>query len=167
MVFDPCEHQKTQMVLKAGAIIRQLKGLPEENNITTLYNETAPLLGILVKSMSSSTANHLPSPSETKDRSGKFILPRRDCPACGKENSLQLNPLCLSCSDAEGGKYKSMWFCGDMQPGTRDLIPDTGCGHKERLEESLLQYCVEHKIELPVGMKQYTGIQTMTDKGLK
>jgi len=60
-----------------------------------------------------------------------------------------------------------MWFCGEREPGTKSLIPDTGCGHKERLKESLAQYCVEHDIEIPFGFKKDTGIQTLTDMGLK
>jgi len=167
MTFDPCPEQKVQIILKAGRVIRKLMGLPEENNITLLYNETALLLDISVHPMNSSAVDHLPAPSEMKGKNGHFTVPRENCPVCGKENSFRLDPLCLSCEDAEGGKYKSMWFCGERERGTKDLVSGSGCGHKERIQESLVQYCRKNNIEVPFGFKKDTGIETLTDEGLK
>jgi len=155
MAFDPCPHQITQVVLKAGAIIRQLKGLPEEKNITTLYNETAPLLGIAVRTMSSRDVNHLPSPAEMVNDKGVFTIPRKDCPSCNEKNTVILVSLCPSCKDSEGGKYHSAWTCQK-------------CGIiTEKSEKFLTQVLNEMKIEIPNGRKQDFGIKTITDNGLK
>lgn len=145
MVFDPCPHQITQIVLKAGAIIRQLKGLPEEKNITILYNETAPLLGIIVVPMDSKTVNHLPSPAEMKDEAGRFVVPRKDCPKCG--GIMVLGPICSSCTDAEGGKYKTGYKCEVCQ-----FVDDKN-------EEFFTQRLSRMGIEIPGGMKQAMGIK--------
>jgi len=167
MNFDPCEHKIRQIVIKAAIQRRTDKGEPEEKNITVLFNEMAPLLNIVLVQMNSKIADYLPSPAEMKNESGQFVIPRKDCPKCSKEKSFRLDPLCLSCSDSEKGTYKSMWFCGEKERGTNNLILGSGCGHKERLIESLAQYCVEHDIEIPIGFKKDTGIQTSTDEGLK
>jgi hypothetical protein len=155
MAFDPCPHQITQIVLKAGAIIRQLKGLPEEKNITTLYNETAPLLGIPVRTMSSRDVNHLPSPAEMVNDKGAFTIPRKDCPNCNEKNTVILVSLCPSCKDSEGGKYHSAWTCQK-------------CGViMEKSEKFLTQVLNEMGIEIPNGSKKAFGIKTITDDGLK
>lgn len=153
MVFDPCPHRITQLVLKAGAIIRQLKGLPEENNITVLFNETAPLLGIAVVPMDSRKIDHLPSPSEMKNESGEFIVPRKDCSNCG--GTMVLGPICPSCKDAEGGKYRSGYKCEACQ------FVD------EKTHEFFTQRLSRMGVEIPEGMKQAMGIKTLTDDGLK
>jgi len=154
MVFDPCPHKITQLVLKAGAIIRQLKGFPEEKNITILYNETAPLLGIVVATMSSKDVDHLPSPAEMKDEAGRFVVPRKDCPKCGGNETMFLTALCKSCEDAEGGKFKTAWVC-------------SVCPNKEKSEKFFTQWLNELGVEIPEGMKQAMGIKTLTDEGLK
>ena len=154
MTFDPCEHQKTQIVLKAGAIIRQLRGLPEENNITLLYNETAPLLGIIVQTMSSKDVDHLPSTAEMRNEQGNFVVPRKDCPKCGSKKNMLLTPLCKSCADAEGGKFKTAWVCST-------------CQNKEKSEKFFTQWLNELGVEIPEGMKQAIGIKTLTNDGLK
>lgn len=154
MAFDPCPHQITQLVLKAGAIIRTLKGLPEEKNITILYNETAPILGIAVFQNSSKDVDHLPSPAEMKGDNGKFIVPRKDCSKCGGRITMLLTPLCKSCEDAEGGKYKTAWICQT-------------CPNKEKSEKFLTQWLNELGVEIPEGMKQAMGIKTLTNNGLK
>jgi len=154
MVFDPCPHQITQLVLKAGAIIRKLKGLPEEINITVLYNETAPLLGIIVAPMNSRTVDHLPSPSEMKDEKGQFVVPRKDCLSCGDKETMLLTPLCKSCEDAEGGKFKTAWIC-------------SVCQNKEKSEKFFTQWLNELGVEIPNGSKQAMGIKTLTNEGLK
>jgi hypothetical protein len=154
MVFDPCPHQITQLVLKAGAIFRELKGLPEEKNITALFNETAPLLGIVIAQMNSGMVNHLPSPAEMRDEGGKFVVPRKDCPKCGEKENMVLFPLCTTCVEAEGGKYKSKWECSK-------------CGHKDISEKAFVQWLDEMGIDFKPGMKADMGIKTATDEGLK
>jgi hypothetical protein len=150
-----CQDRITHIVLKAGRLIRQLKGLPEENNITTLYNETAPLLGIPIQTMSSREVNHLPSPAEMVNDKGEFTIPRKDCPNCNEKNTVILVSLCPSCKDSEGGKYHSAWTCQK-------------CGIiTEKSEKFLTQVLNEMKIEIPNGRKQDFGIKTITDNGLK
>ena len=171
MAFDPCPHQIMQIVLKAGAIIRQLKQLPEEKNITVLYKETAPLLGIPVVSMNSKDVDHLPFPGEMKNEAGKFIVPRKDCPQCGKKDSMMLGPLCLTCEDAKGedgapGKYKSMYQCGEKDKDGK-IVPETGCGHKEKLGKFITQVLNELGVDYRSGTKESMGIRTYTDDGLK
>lgn len=157
MVFDPCPEQKTQIILKAGAIIRELKGLPEEKNITILYDETAPLLGIIVVPMGSGMVNHLPSPAEMKDDKGNSIVPRKDCPKCGGKMTMPLSSICPSCKDSEGGKYKSGYQC-----------ENEGCNFiDEKNGDFLLQRLIKMGVEIPEGMKQAMGIKTITDNGLK
>ena len=153
MDFDPCPHKITQVVLRAGKIIRQLKGLPEEKNVTTLYNETAPLLGIIPVQMYSTNANHLPSPAEMKGSDGRFIVPRKDCPQCGA--SMVLSAICPSCKDAEGGKYRSGYKCESCH-----LVD-------EKNEMFFSQRLSSMGIEIPTGPKQALGIKTATDEGLK
>jgi hypothetical protein len=153
MAFDPCPHKITQVVLKAGAIIRQLKGLPVEPNVTILYNETAPILGVEVVAMTSRDANHLPSPGEMKTQDGTFIVPRKPCPKCG--GSMALNSICPSCTDSEGGKYKSAYRCESCQ-----FID-------EKSEKFITQRLTEMGIEVQTGPKQEMGIKTITDDGLK
>jgi hypothetical protein len=170
MEFDPCPEQITQIAIRAMRIIRELKGLPEEKNVTTLFKEAVSLLAIhpaWVGKRTSGVANHLPSPSEMKTSQGTYVIPRRNCPKCGKENSFRLDPLCQSCEDAEGGKYKSMWFCGEMERGTKTLISGTGCGHKEPSKDSITKYKVEHGMEVEVGFKKEIGMDTRTEQGLK
>jgi hypothetical protein len=166
MAFDPCQHEITQIIINAGGIIRKLKGLPEEMNITALYNETAPLLGILVVPMSSRDADHMPTLSEAMAPNGKFLIPRRDCPQCGRKESHILYSICPSCTDSEGGKYKSMWFCGEMDLH-RNLVQNTGCGFTDKSEKFFSQWITELGVEIPTGTKESLGIKTVTDKGLK
>jgi len=167
MDFDPCPEQITKIILKAARLRRKDLGMPEEKNITVLYDEMAPLLGIAPTRKSSLITDHLPSPSEMKTEGGTYVIPRRDCPECGKKDSFRLDPLCLSCADSEGGRYKSMWFCGEMVRGTRSLIPGTGCGHKEQSEDPVTKYKVEHGMEVEIGFKKAMGMETRTDEGLK
>jgi hypothetical protein len=157
MVFDPCPEQKTQIVVKAGILRRRELGLPEEKNITTLYNEMAPLLGIVVASKSSRTVNHLPSPAEMKDEKGEFIIPRKDCPKCGGSMTMPLGPICPSCKDSEGGIYRSGYKC---EVKTCEYVDDKN-------EEFFTQRLSRMGVEIPTGPKQAMGIKTITDDGLK
>jgi hypothetical protein len=165
MVFDPCPHQITQLILKAGAVIRQLKGLPEEKNITILYDETAALLGMVITKVDSGTIDHLPSPSEMKDKAGKFILKRKDCPQCGRKDGLSLKSICPSCADSEDGKYHTMYSCEEIGPDGKSVV---GCGFKtDKSEKFMVQRISEENPDWQGGMKAAMGIKTITDEGLK
>jgi hypothetical protein len=153
MVFDPCPHQITQIILKAGAVIRKLKGLPEEKNITILYNETVTILGMAISKVDSSTISHLPSPGEMRDEFGKFIVPRKGCYKCG--GTMVLGPICQSCEDAEGGKYKSGYKCESCQ-----FVDD-------KSEMFFTQRLTAMGVDVPEGIKQVLGIKTLVDDGLK
>jgi len=158
MTFDPCPEQKTQIILRAGRIIRKLKGLPDERNITVLYNETALLLGIPPQKMNSQMADHLPAPHEMKDEQGRSFIPRKDCPKCGKKDFLVLASICPSCKDSEGGKYHSGWKCIGKDCG---FITD-------KSEMYFTQRLKAEGGEIPQsGSKESLGIKTITDDGLK
>jgi len=153
MVFDPCPHHITQIVLQAGAIIRALKGLPEEKNITKLYQETAPLFGLPPTQMNSMTANHYPTIEESEKELGAKWIPRKACPKC--DAMMILSPICQSCADAEGGKYKTGYKC-------------VACGFVDDKSPLFFsQRLKEMGVEIPEGMKQNIGIKTITDEGLK
>ncbi len=165
MIFDPCEHKIRQLVIRAGNEIRRAKGLSEELNVTVLFNETAPLLGIPVIQFSSRKhGDHLPAPHEMKDDKGKFIVPRKDCPQCGRKDGLSLKSICPSCTDSEGGKYHTMYSCEEMEPDGK-LI---GCGFKtEKSDKIMAQRMSEENPDWKGGMKKDLGIKTITDEGLK
>lgn len=164
MVFDACEHKIRQIVIRAGAELRKIKGLPEEKNVTILFNETAPILGIAPIQLSSRNVDHLPAPHEMKNEKGNFIIPRKDCPQCGRKDGLSLKSICPSCTDSEGGKYHTHYTCEDM--GTdRKII---SCGFKtEKSEKFMAQRMSELNPDWQGGMKQTLGIKTTTDNGVK
>lgn len=158
MAFDQNKHNMTQVILKAGAIIRQLKGLPEENNITILYNETAPLLGVLPQQTSSSEANHLPAPHEMKSEDGIPIVPLQQCPQCGMP-SMEIFGLCPSCEDAKGengepAKYKTKFVCKE-------------CLYSEKSEKHMVIWLQEMGVEFGNQTKKELGVKTITDDGIK
>jgi hypothetical protein len=172
MTFDACEHRIRQLILQAGRVIRQLKGLPETNDLTLLYEETAPLVGQPLNRLSSlRDGNRLPTPQEmaqgkaghTPYFSAHNIVPPKPC-ACGKK--LVLSSICGSCIDSEKGKYKTMWYCGTMDKD-RNLVPGTGCGRKEKSDKFYLQWLNELVPDWESTMKQQAGIKTVTDEGLK
>jgi hypothetical protein len=159
MAFDVCEHKIRQIIIKAAEELRKVKGLPEEKNITILFNEAAPLFGIAPISLSSrKDGDHFPAPHEMKDDKGKFIVPRRDCPQCHEKESMVLGPLCRSCEDAQkdeyGGPYWTMWQC-------------TKCQFKEKSEKPYVKWLVEFGIDFQSGTKESLGIKTYTDEGMK
>ena len=157
MTFDPCPEKITQIVIKAAKLRRKELSLPEEKNITVLYGEMAPLLGIPVVQRNSNMVDHLPSPAEMKDDEGRFIVPNKPCPQCGKITFL--NPICQSCDAAEGGKYKSGYTC-DKKHG--------GCGLiDEKTGEWITQRLKRMGMNVPSGTKESLGIKTLTDDGLK
>lgn len=156
MDFDTCEHRIRQVVIKAGIQRRKDLGLPEENNITLLYNEMAPLLGIPIVQLNSKMADHLPSPAEMKDADGKFIVPYKSCPKCGKMTFLL--PICQSCKDAEGG-FMSGYKCDEK---------NGGCGFvDEKTDEAWSKRLRKMGINIPDGTKESLGVKTITDKGLE
>jgi hypothetical protein len=156
MAFDLCDHKITQLVIRAGILIRSIKGLPREENITILYEETAPLLGIIPRRMNSADTNQLPSPAETKDEKGRFIIPRQDCPVCGVRESMILISLCPTCEASEGGKYHSAWKCMNKE-----------CTGIEKSEKFLTQRLTEMGIQFGMASKKEIGVQTLTNNGLK
>lgn len=167
MAFDVCEHQIRQVVIKAAIERRKDKGLPEERNITTLFNEMAPLLGVMVVPMDSSQVNHLPAPHEMVDEeTGKPVIPKKDCPQCGEKEVMNLHPICSGCVDAESGKYKTMWFCGEMDQ-SRNLIPGTGCGFKDKSDKHFVTWLDELGIDFKNMSKREMGVKTVTNEGLK
>ncbi len=144
MEFDTCSHQMNQLMIKAGRIFRQLKGMPIERNITVLLNEASALLGVQPRLMDSSMMNKLPS-----------ILPRRNCQKCGGTETVSLKDLCPKCADAEGGKFRSAWLCSQ-------------CGEKVKSEKAVSQWIEEFRIDIPEwATKKSLGIQTITDDGIK
>ncbi len=154
MAFNQCNHEIKALLIQFGRVIRDIKGLPTERNITVLYEEALRALGIPHIETNTGQADHLPSPAEMKDEKGDFIIPRKDCPQCGEKQSVTLTSLCVGCQDAEGGKYKTAWIC-------------TKCTYKDKSTKFFSQLLSEMGIEVPTGFKQAMGIKTLTDEGLK
>jgi hypothetical protein len=158
MVFDPQIHHDRHSLIQVAIIRRRLTGLPEEKNISVLYNEICLLLGLPSIEILSTEADHFPSPGET-DGVGKFIVPRKDCSKCGKKEGMLLTPLCVSCKEAEGGKYKSGYTCNQKLGG---------CGFvDDKTDEWFTQRLSRMGMEIPTGTKESLGILTSTDEGLK
>ena len=78
-----------------------------------------------------------------------------------------LQSICPSCSDSEGGKFHTLWYCGHMEPLTRSLIPGTGCGAMEKSERFMVGWLDELVPNWGSMMKQEAGIKTVTDSGVK
>lgn len=164
MTFDLCEHRIRQIAIKAGQEIRKAKGLPEESNVTILFNEVAPLLGL--SAIQLNTKQHgrkLPAPHEMTNRDGRFIVPRKDCPQCGRKDGLSLKSLCGGCTDSEGGKYHTMFSCDEIIEKQR-----VGCGFKtDKSEKFMAQRLSELNPNWEGGIKEGLGIKTITDDGIK
>jgi len=152
MAFDECDHRIRNIVIRTGKIIRQIKGLPKEKNISILYDETAPLLGLIPSNLSSNNYNHLPTPEESARGNPNSPLVQI-CPECGKK-SYVLRGLCRSCKDAEGGIYRTMFECFE-------------CKHKERSKEPMVVWLDRLGIDFKTQSKASLGIKTVTDDGLK
>lgn len=158
MVFDPCPHKITQTVLRAGAVIRALKGLPEEKNITILYRETAQLLGIPILDLSSRDARKYPSIAEMEKEDGSPLVPLQKCPKCEKY-SMEMFGLCPTCEDAKGengepGKYKTKFVCKE-------------CSYSERSEKHMVIWLQEMGVDFGNQTKKELGVRTITDEGIK
>ncbi len=152
MDFDACDHKIRQIIIKAGEIIRQAKGLPEEKNITVIYNETAPLFGIIPIVISSNIASHLPTPEENA-RQNPNHPSVQVCPKCGKK-SYFLYGICGKCKDSEGGIYKTMFQCFE-------------CKHQDKSKESMVVWLERLGIDFRTQTKKSLGIKTLTDNGIK
>lgn len=147
MAFDPEIHQIKVIIIKCGQLLH-----PEEKDLTKLYKETSVLLGMPEIKTSTADANHLPTPEESA-RQNPNSMWVAICPACGKK-SYVLHPLCSTCKESEGGKYKSMFLCFE-------------CQHKEKFEKYSVQVATERGMRILTGTKRNLGIKTITDEGLK
>lgn len=164
MPFDACDHKIRMMVIEFGKALRRIQGLSEENNVTILYKEALKTIGVIEVPITSRQVNHLPAPHEMKDEVGKFIVPRKDCPNCGRKDGLSLKSICPSCTDSEGGKYHTMYSCEEMGLDRNPM----GCGFKtEKSEKFMAQLMSELNPDWESGMKRDMGIKTVTDGGLK
>jgi hypothetical protein len=186
MDFDACDHRIRQLVIRAAMIRREDKGLPPEDNITRLYKEMAPLLGIPVVQMSSNDADHLPGPYEmgqspmkmpsarVNEITKKLLEHKQICPKCGKK-SMEIFDICRSCADFKAG-FRSEWRCIGIRDETGKIV-DAGCGEILKTNKFMGQWFKEFADADPefkdliesAGMlsKQEMGIKTVTDDGLK
>jgi hypothetical protein len=157
--FDLCKFQVNNVLLKVGKVIRELKGLPEEKDITKLVQEAAIMLGIPIQQTlwTSSEANELPRMQDMKDKNDNFIVPRKECPVCHEKESLALLSICPTCKESENGKYHSAWKCLNKNCMTT----------VEKYEKFISQMYVELGYSTPTGLKKDLGIQTITDEGIK
>lgn len=155
MAFNPEIHQVKQILIKCGAALRRAKGLPEETNITILYNEASEALGLPLIETTTADANRIPLPHEMTLPTGKFVVPRKDCPKCGKSDSVVLTSVCGKCEEFKQG-YRSSWSCLSK-----------GCDYKELSTRSYGSWLDELVPNWESGMKKDMGIQTRTDEGLK
>lgn len=148
-----------QILITAGQKLRETKGLSAEDDLDKLYHETAIEFGLVNIDevggrVRTDGVNKLPAPHEMTDEQGNFVIPRKDCPQCGEKASMVLGPLCQSCEDAEGGRYKSMWQC-------------VRCGNKDRSGKFFTQWLNELGVDFRSGSKESLGIKTYTNEGLK
>ncbi len=164
-----------QILITAGQKIRDAQGLSPEENLEKLAHDTAIEFGLInldaqVEEEMQNTrirakgANKLPAPHEMKDEQGKFTIPRKDCPQCGRKDGLSLKSICPSCTDSEGGKYHSMYSCEENDPDGKPI----GCGLKtDKSEKFMVQRMSEENPDWAGGMKQDMGIMTITNEGIK
>ena len=156
MAFDPNVHLMKLLVIRCGNEIRKAKGLPEEKNITVVYNETAELLGIAPVVTTTRTAgSRSPAPHEMVAENGFPLIPKRVCPVCGQE-TVELHSICGGCADAEGGKFKTLWKCSVSE-----------CSFKEKSGKPLVVWLQEMGIDFGNQTKKSLGIKTITDDGLE
>jgi len=155
MAFNVCEHKIRILAIKMAKLLREAKGLPDETNITVLYDWVAPLLGLTTDRLNSKDTNHLPIPGEIVDLSGKLIFPGKDCPKCGSKVSVFPTSVCANCEDWKNG-FRSSWTCFTK-----------GCGYKELLKIPYTQLLDEVAPGWKGGFKTDLGIKTITDEGIK
>ena len=147
MTFDIEEHKERIRIINHGRI-----KWPTEKNITKLYQMACKELGIEIKSLTTATTNHLPTPEESarENPQSKFSI---ICPKCNKK-SYVLRGLCKSCKDAENGKYKTMFKCYE-------------CKHEEKSKEPMVVWFDRLGIDFRTQSKKSLGIETITDGGIK
>lgn len=145
MGFDIEEHKERIRIINHGRV-----KWPNEKNITKLYQMACKELGIEIKSLTTATANHLPTPEESarENPRSKFSI---ICPRCNKK-SYVLRGICKGCKDSEDGKYKTMFKCYE-------------CHHQEKSKEPLVIWMQRLEIDFGTQSKQSLGIVTITDKG--
>lgn len=153
MAFNPEIHQVKFIVIKCGEELRRAKGLPEERNITTLYEEASAILGIPIIQTTTQDADHLPAPHEMIKKDGMPMIPLRKCPKCEKD-AMQIFGLCPTCKDSEGGKYRTKFLC-------------TECQYSEKSEKHMVLWLQEMGVDFGAQSKESLGIKTITDTGLK
>ena len=153
MAFNPEIHQIKLIVIRCGEELRKAKGLPEEKNITTLYEEASITLGISTILTTTQDADHLPAPHESVRPNGEPAIPLRECPKCGKK-SMQIFGLCPTCKDSEGGKYKTKFECSE-------------CHYTEKSEKHMVTWLQEMGVEFGNQSKESLGVKTITDNGVK
>lgn len=146
---DPCKDKVSRVVVNAGRIIRELKGLPEEKDITALYKEAAPFLGIYLPGSSKAVDHRAPSP-RMKEEKRKLNIPKKDCPSCKEKDCMELFDLCRGCQKVR--KYKTKWQC-------------LKCNFKEKSEKAYVQWLDELGIDFKPGLKVDLGIKTSMDEG--
>lgn len=156
MGFDPKIHDVKILIIKCGHLL-----YPDEKDVTTLYKKASSVLGVPEIQTTSIQADHLPAPHEMmkpetvmEGKSG-YVIPRQDCPLCGGKNTVALVSLCTGCAEAEGGKYRTMWFCLSCQK------------HKDKSDKPMVKWLEELDIEFSNQTKKSLGIETFTDEGLK
>jgi hypothetical protein len=143
--FDACLHQIRRLAIKAGKEIRKAKGLPEEKNITLIYNEVAPLLGLSPEPLDSLIhGSKTPSPHETMVN-GRPLIPRADCPQCGEKDTLIPSSICRTCEDWEQG-FRSRYRC-------------LNCNYEEKFTKTLSEWASEVNPDWRGGMKAEVGIE--------
>jgi len=150
MAFDVCDHKIRQLVIRAAQIFRSLKGLPEEKNITILFNEAAPLFGIPSDSIPSSRADHLPTPAETVPPDSPLL---RICPRC-KQKSFLLNSYCPKCPEFTEQGYRSFFEC-------------MKCGYKENSTDPVVVWLEKLGVQFTNQSKQSLGLKTKTPDGIR
>ena len=151
--MQECREEIVRIILKAGRYIRQLKGLPEEENITTLYEETSIILGIPTIPTKTQNVDHLPAPHKMKSPDGRLIIPLRKCPKCEKD-AMQIFGLCPTCKDSEGGKYRTKFVCNE-------------CQYADKSEKHMVTWLQEMGVDFGNQPKKELGIKTITDDGVK
>jgi len=154
MNYDPCPQKIIEVILKAGKFIREIKGLEEEKNISTLLKETSQQLGIRVMEMNSKKdGGRLPGPHEMKRKDGKPLVPLQTCENCGLDG-VEIFSICKGCVESEKGFYKTKLVCRE-------------CGEKTMSRKFYAQWLSELGIDFRGGMKIDYGIKTITDEGIK
>jgi hypothetical protein len=153
MPFNKDIHQIKLIIIKCGEELRKAKGLPEEKNITTLYEEASGILGVPTIETTTLDVDHLPAPHETYKEDGTPAIPLRECPKC-REKSMHLFGLCPTCTDSEGGKYRTKFVC-------------SLCQYEEKSEEHMVIWLRKMGVEFGNQSKKELGIKTITDDGIK